>query len=1020
VTIVFSDLQGSTKIGEALDPESVRAVMSRYFDAMTAVLRRHGGTIEKFIGDAIMAVFGLPRLHEDDALRAVRAARETQAALAALNDELERVYGIRLTNRTGVNTGEVVTGDAATRQRLVTGDTVNTAARLEQAAGPNDVLIGELTWRLVRDAVEVEPVEPLELKGKADRVPAFRLVEVRSAAEGLARREDQPLVGRASELGRLHDLFDAATRERRPRLATVVGDAGAGKSRLIREAVAQLGERAVVVRGRCLSYGDGITFWPVAEALRGAADIAADDPADVARSKLEALVGDEVAARLGSVLGLEGEPFSVDEVFWAVRRWLEREADAHGAVVWVVDDIHWAEATLLSLLQHVVGTSAQHSILVLCSARHELYDRVPEWAEATDVDQLALGPLTDEDAAEIVVNLVGSARLPVRVRDRIVRAAEGNPLFVEQLLSMLVDSGRLRRTDDGWEVAGELADVEVPPTIHALLAARLDLLAREERAILEPAAVIGLEFSAAAVSALVADAVVPTVPTRLARIEQKQLIHAARDTALDEEGFRFHHILIRDAAYQNMLKRSRSELHERFVDWVEAINRELARATEFDEILAYHLEQAYRYLAELGPLDEHGIGLRERAATRLAAAGRRAMARGDMTAAASLLRRAAAARGDDADRLALLIDLGEALTEAGDFAEATTTLATAESMARGLGDERNASKARLAHLATELYVGEAAGWPARVEETVTHALPIFEAADDPDGSALAWRLRVGLSALALRFGDAALAAQQVVVHARRAGNRRYETRAASGYAQSALFGPTPVPEAIRRCRELLSEVESDRRTTAFIQAALAQLTAMDDRIEEGRALLAESAARLAELGSNVLASSSSIDSARIEILAGELAAAERLLRRDHDALTRMGERYLLASVDGLLARVLYVLDRFDEADQLSRSVRAIAMDDDADAQALWRSVQGMLRAREGDTDDGIRLAHQAVTLRRAGDTPVLLGDALSDFSEVLRFAGRDDEVRAVRNEALRLYERKGDRVSAGRMRSLLS
>ncbi len=1018
VTIVFSDLQGSTKLGEALDPESVRDVMTRYFDSMTAVLRRHGGTIEKFIGDAIMAVFGLPRVHEDDAVRAVRAARETQDALATLNDELERVYGIRLTNRTGVNTGEVVTGDAATQQRLVTGDTVNTAARLEQAAGPNEVLIGELTLRLVRDAVTVEPVEPLELKGKAERVPAYRLREVRSGADGLARRGDQPLVGRDAELRTLHELFDDAVLARRGRLATVIGDAGVGKSRLIGEVVDRLQSRATVVRGRCLSYGEGITFWPVVEAVRDAADIGVDDAADVGRRKLAALVGDAaVSDRLASLLGFHDETYSVDELFWAVRRWLELTAEANGAVVWVIDDIHWAEPTLLSLLQQLTETVADRSVLLLCSSRHELLDRHPEWAPGST--RIELQPLTDADAAEIVTNLLGSTTIPAAVRDRVIRAAEGNPLFVEQLLSMLVDSGTLRKGVDGWEVDGELADIAVPPTIHALLAARLDLLAREERAVVEPASVIGLEFSEAAVRALVAEALAPTVPAHLAQVERKQLIHRAQDTALDVEGYRFHHILIRDAAYQNLLKRARSELHEKFVDWVEGVNRDRDRGGEYEEILAYHLEQAYRYLAELGPLDDHGRNLRSRAAARLRAAGSRAMARGDMAAAASLLRRAAEAHDDGAEKAELLVDLGEALTEAGSFGQATDVLAGARAMAEAAGSERVAAKAQLAHLATELYVGEARGWAGRAESTVAAALPLFEAADDHDGAALAWRLRVGMGALALRFGDAAAAAEKVVTHARAAGNRRYETRGASGYAQSALFGPTPVPEAIARCRELLVEVESDRRTTAFIRAALAQLTAMDGRIDEGRTLLAESVAQLSELGSNVLAASSSIDSARIEILAGNLEGAEALLRRDHQALSRMGERYLLPSVDGLLARVLYTLDRFDEADALSRSVAEMAMEDDPDAQAIWRSVQAMIRAREGDPERGIRLAQEAIALRRRSDAPVLLADALADFAEVLRFAGRDDEERAVRDEALRLYERKGDSVSAGRLRSLL-
>jgi len=1018
VTIVFSDLQGSTKLGEALDPESVRAVMSRYFDAMTAVLRHHGGTIEKFIGDAIMAVFGLPQLHEDDALRAVRAARETQGALAELNTELERAFGIRLTNRTGVNTGEVVTGDAATAQRLVTGDTVNTAARLEQAAGPNEVLIGDLTWRLVRDAVEVEPVDPLELKGKAEPVPAYRLVSVAAGADGLQRRERQPLVGRQAELARVLERYRAAVEGSRAVLTTVIGDAGVGKSRLIREVVATVEPDVTVVRGRCLSYGDGITFWPVIEAVRDAAGIGADDTPDVAMARLIGTGPDAaMAARLGSLLGLSDETFSVDELFWAVRTWLQSLAERR-PVVWVVDDIHWAEPTLLELLSHLVESATTHPISILCSARHDLLDRMPDWMN--DAGRILLRPLTDADAGEVVENLLGRAGVPPAVRDRVVAAAQGNPLFVEQMISMLVDSGRLRAAEDGWEVAGDLSTIAVPPTISALLAARLDLLRREERSVIEPAAVVGVEFSTDAVTALVAERLAPAVPDHLAEIERKQLIEGGRITALDADGYRFHHILIRDAAYQNLLKRERSELHERFVAWIDGINRDRERGAEFDEILAYHLEQAYRYLTELGPLDDHGRQLRDQAAARLGQAGRRALARGDASAAASLLRRATVVAEGTAAHAGLLVLLGEALTELGAFAEAGEALETALAAANEAGNHALAAKARLNRLATTLYTGAAEDWGAQVDEAVAASLPLFEAAGDHDGLALAWRLRVGRHGAAAEFERSAEAADLVVRHAREAGNRRYETRGASGYAQAALFGPTPVPEAIARCNELLADVESDRRTSAFIRGVLAELTAMDNRIAEGRELLEESTRQLAELGSHVLASSSSSESARIEILAGDLVAAEALLWRDHHALTAMGERYLLPSVDGLLARVLYVQDRFDEAERLALGVRDMAIEDDLDAQAIWRSVHGMILARRGDPDEGIRLSLEAIGMRRRSDAIVFLADALNDFSEVLRFTGREHEVRAVRNEALRLYERKGDIVSAGRVRSLLA
>jgi tetratricopeptide (TPR) repeat protein len=967
-----------------------------------------------------MAVFGLPRLHEDDALRAVRAARETQGALATLNDELERVFGVRLTNRTGVNTGEVVTGDAASGQRLVTGDTVNTAARLEQAAGANEVLIGDLTLRLVRDAVTVEPVDALELKGKAERVPAFRLVDVHAGVEGLARRHDMPIVGREAELALLNGTFEEGIARREPRMATVVGDAGVGKTRLIREFVGNLRPPTVVVRGRCLPYGDGITFWPVAEALLDSAAIVTEDPREVGVAKLEALTGDrEVARRLASLLGFSQDRYGIDELFWAIRRWLELLVETRGPVVFVIDDIHWAETTLLELIRHVLDVTVDHPILLLCSARHELIDRLPDWATGPRTARIILAPLSDAHAEAVIANVLGTTGIPAAARERVVRAAEGNPLFVEQLLSMLVDAGQLRRAADGWEAVAELRDLAVPPTIQALLAARLDLLAREERSVIEPASVAGVEFAMSAVSALVPETLVERVPMHLTEIARKQLIRAARSASFDEDGYRFHHILIRDAAYQNLLKRARSELHERFVRWADRVNAERARGGEYEEILAYHLEQAHRYLAELGPLDAHGRDLGQEAATRLGAVGRRAMARGDMPAAANLLRRAAKIIDRSAGQIELLIDLGEALTELGSFAEADAVLAAARSAAEEMHDGRLAAKTRVAELAAALYTA-ADDWTVQADATFESALPTFEAANDHDSLALAWRLRFGRHGMAMRFGDAAEAAERVIEHARAAGNRRYQSRGASGYAQSVLLGPTPVKQAIERCRQLLGDVESDRYATSVIQTALAQLVAMDNRIDEARRIYDQAVQQLRELGTAVLAASSSIDSAQIEFLAGDLAAAERLLRADHDALTEMGERSLLPSVDGRLARVLYLLDRFEEAEQIAKSAQAISMEDDVDAEAMWRSTLAMVLARRGLTDEALRLALQAVELRRRSDAVIYLADTLTDFSEVLRFTGRDDEVRAVRNEALRLYEGKGDIVSAGRLRTLLS
>jgi class 3 adenylate cyclase len=558
VTIVFSDLKGSTSLGEALDSESLREVMTRYFDAMSAELERHGGTIEKFIGDAVMAVFGLPKLHEDDALRAVRAAAGMQRALEELNDDLERRYGVRLVNRTGVNTGEVVAGDPTGGQRLVTGDAVNVAARLEQAAGACEVLLGELTHRLVRDFVDAEAVEPLELKGKSQRVAAYRLTAVRADGSGRGRREGA-LVGRADELEQLTGAYDDVVAERRCKLVTIVGEPGVGKSRLVQELASAVERDALVLRGRCLPYGDGITFWPLLEAVRQAAGIAERDSAEEARTKLAALTREsgEVTDRVAAAIGLSPAPFAVEELFWGVRKLFEELARRRPLVV-VFEDLHWAEATFLHLVEHLFDTTEDAPLLLLCLTRHELVERLPDWGTQPGSVRIELEPLSGAGSAELVENLLGDAGLDEQVRAQIVTAADGNPLFVEQLLSMMIDEGYLRREDGRWAPAVEIGRLAVPPTIQALLASRLDHLEPNERAVVEPASVVGYEFQADAVRYLEPEPLRDELPAHLAALTEKQLVRPDLSRPIDEEGYRFRHILIRDTAYERLLKRAHS------------------------------------------------------------------------------------------------------------------------------------------------------------------------------------------------------------------------------------------------------------------------------------------------------------------------------------------------------------------------------------------------------------------------------------------------------------------------------
>jgi class 3 adenylate cyclase/tetratricopeptide (TPR) repeat protein len=1019
VTVVFCDVTGSTALGERLDPESLRKVMSSYFDTARACLERHGGTVEKFIGDAVMAVFGIPQVHEDDALRACRAAEEIRESVAELSKELERDFGTTLEVRIGANTGEVVAGDPATGQALVTGDAVNVAARLEQGASPGEILIGQTTHELVRDAVVAEPTEPLALKGKSELIPAFRLIDVHPTAPAFARRLDSPLVGREGELRLLRQAFDRAVSERACHLFTVLGPAGVGKSRLVESFLAELPD-ARVLRGRCLPYGEGITFYPVVEVLKEAAGIADFEDPDETERKICELVereeqGSLICARIGQLLGLaEGEAVP-EETLWAIRRFLEVLARGRPLVI-VFDDIHWGEGTFLDLVEHVADLTRDAPIVLACLARPELLDVRPGWGGGKlNATSTLLGPLPDEQCEQLITNLLGQGEVAEGVRSRILKAAEGNPLFAEQVVSMLIDDGLLVRDDETWVATADLSEVPVPPTIAALISARLDRLTAEERAVIQRASVVGKVFYWGAVAALSSEPERSAVAGRVMSLVRKDLVRPDRTTLPGEDAFRFRHLLIRDAAYKSTPKEVRAELHERFADWLEGVAGD--RVEEQEEILGYHLEQARRYREQLGPADQRGRELGRRAAGHLSAAGRRASARGDMGAASNLLGRAVELfPPGDRDRLVLLPELGSALFEASRYEQASGILREAIDTARGVGDRLIEARARVAEVMLRVEV-EPEGTGEEAERVADELIPVFKGAGDDLGLARAYRLRSTSPWLGTRYAEMAADAERAAEHARRAGDPGEQGLAQERLVVAYTWGPLPVAEAIRKFAELQDEAPGRHRE---LEVGTGILLAMDGKFDESRRLLEQARAVFQDVGRPAWAASLLMARGFVELIAGDASQAERVLREGREEFLRLGEKGYLSTLSANLALALCLQGRFDEADPFIEESRDLASSEDVASQWVWRTAKAMVLADRGELAEAERLAREAVDLASGGDALVDQAETLSVLARILVAAGRSDEAAALLRQAVDKYERKGDVVSASRARERLA
>ena len=700
------------------------------------------------------------------------------------------------------------------------------------------------------------------------------------------------MVGRERPLAQLRQAFDAAEGDDACQLFTLLGSAGVGKSRLVEEFLSTVGA-AEVLRGRCLPYGEGITYFPVVEAIKQAAGLADFDLPDVVESKVcSVLDGDEhqelVCRHVSQLMGVD-ETAAGEDTFWAIRRFFEASARERPLVL-VFDDVHWGEPTFLDLVEHIADWSRGSPILLLCMARSDLLDVRPSWGGGKlNAATVSLEPLTDNQSADLIANLLGTAELPAGIAERIVRTAEGNPLFVEEMLAMLVDDDLIVRDDDRWIAAGDLSTVTVPASIHALLDSRLDRLSPEEREVLEAAAVIGKEFFVGAVRDLVPEDRRARVPSDLLSLVRKELIRSERTTLPGEDAFRFRHLLVRDSAYEAIPKAQRAEMHERFADWLERVAG--AAVAEQEEILAYHLEQAHEYRLQLGPADERSDAVGARAAERLASAGRRASARGDHGAAANLFRRAVdLVPSGGARRARLLYELGESAGWVGDTNEAFAAYDEAVRLAADATDRSLEWLARIRRSATQMLTEPHAKPTEQFRAELEQARRAFEELGDDAALATVWTELANIEWMPCRFYRATLAADRAIEYARRSGDERLLGEALVPLIGGQMLGLATPQEGMRTLDELRDDLSGSRLHESLGLSVRGAYLAMQGSFEEARRLVGLARDVAESVGAGFLLAANAEQLGQIERYADDAEAAERAFRYELREPRRAGRR----------------------------------------------------------------------------------------------------------------------------------
>ena len=953
-TVLFVDLVSSTELLAGADPEIVRRRVSQFFEQVSRCIVTHGGIVEKFAGDAVMAAFGVPLAHEDDAERAVRAGLAT----------LERVAELGLEARVGIESGEVVTEDDA-ESTFATGEAVNLAARLQQEAGPGEILVGPGAARLVRGRIELEQIGPLELRGWQKPVAAHRVVcasDLGAPVRGLS----SPLVGRESELELLENTFARTVRDRRASLFTLYGDPGVGKSRLAREFVAGV-EGATVLMGRCLPYGEGVTYWPLAEMVKASAGITDDDPLDTAQEKLRACCEDEaVADLLGLAVGVleavEGER-SQQEIAWAARAWTEQLAQAQPLVL-VFEDVHWGEEPLLELIEHLAASVRVAPLLLLCLARSELLDVRPGWGggrvRATAIE---LEPLQPEESAQLVAALTAELELPVDTAT-VLAKTEGNPLFVEETIRMLAERPRA-----GAE--------RIPDTLQALIAARIDRLPPAQRTLIQRAAAMGRLFMRGALEHLSPE--MEDVEGALEELVARDLVvREARATISGERAFKFKHVLIREVAYSGLSKSSRAGLHHAFASWLgERAGDELL------EIRAFHLDQAARLLEELDGVAP--AELAEQAADALTRAGRRALSREAFRSARKLLLRAV----ELAPSLERRYLAGRAAWRLADMTAVIVEMEEVAKAAAASGEPQLQGRALTALADAVLYQrADALG----AQRLITQALEVL-AEEPPEirfepfwiaSQIAAW---LGDTGAFERWSKLGVAAAQA------AGRKDQEAIVTHGLALAYLHR-LEFDEAeplIERAAELAAESGS-----AFSRGnALAVRGSLEvHRCNYAEAEAAFAAARdlYSEIGNAIREASMTLMLGRTAVAQGDLERAEKLLRDSERALKGLGGRGQLCEAQRVLAQVLVKLGHLEEAERFALEARETVGPEDRVSGSTTKIALAQVRAAQGRDAEAEALFHEALEWLEFYGFRAAEREALEDALEFFRDRGRDDEV----------------------------